>query len=143
MVELFELDDAIKGIDELEIMGDNHQASPVLLGSGKHAFKGFLFVVRVEIAGGLIGEEKSGAHAERPADCCALPFAVREYPGEGIPVLKNVELVSQFLRSLLDRGSPLSQAKMRWKQYVVTNGQVFNQLKFLEDQSDAGKAKCR
>ena len=85
--------DAAATRGEVEIVGDENAGQPVLgvqpLDEGEDGFGGFA----VEVAGGLVGEEKPGAGDEGAGETDALLLAAAEFAGAMVGAGGEADLV--------------------------------------------------
>ena len=101
-----------------------------------------LAVVRVEVAGGLVGEQDRGIADERARHRDALLLAARELAGQVLRAVRHADalerLVTRFSRSA-GRHAAVGERQLD----VLVHGEIADQVEALEDEPDLAVADAR
>jgi hypothetical protein len=142
-VESLEIDYPVETVQQIVIVGHGDQGGSLVRCVVQENLHHPALVGRIQIPGGLIGQDQLGIDQERPADRNPLLLAVGKKVGGPVQLVLDIDLSGQLDRSLPD--SPIQiegRVDPIREQDVVEHGQVFQELELLENQSDVTDPKC-
>ena len=134
------IDDAGGVGEEVGVVGDHNNSGAFVVDAGElfhHEARG----ARVEVAGGLVGEDDFGFGDEGASDGDALLLAARELDGEVVGFFLEIEAgenVGGLDAAVGLRGAGIDEGKGN----VVEDGEGGNEVEVLEDEADFLRAEA-
>jgi hypothetical protein len=118
---------------------DDDEGGAALLRELHHRLEDFVRGVRVEVAGGLVGEHAGRLRDESAREGGTLALAPRELGGQVLEALAEADLGERAPRPL-ERGRPVHAADEKRHRHVLDRGEFRQQVVELVDKPQRGVA---
>ena len=140
--KLFKIDNSIEPLQQFMIVGNCQQGGIMLFHGAKQQVQNPRLIFRIEVAGGLIGQNQPGPGQQRPANCGPLPFPLGQIGCLPFEFIADTHLLCQHPGSLSDSRVQLQSLRNPARvQNVVIDVEVIEKFKILKDKPNVGDPK--
>jgi len=94
--ELGEVDDLVKAIDEVALVSDTHQGGPAGAHIVEQEREDSVGILRIEVAGGLIGKNQFGRRQQGSADRDALTLSLGKVMDVALQLVTDADHLGEF-----------------------------------------------
>jgi hypothetical protein len=123
-------------------MGDGQQRGVMFCDCTKQQIQYAFFVLRIEVAGGLIGQYQLGLRQQGATDGRSLFFPLGQVGGPPFELVADTHLFGQHSGSLLHSRNQLqSLGYSKGMQNVIRYVEIIEQFKILKNKPDVGYSK--
>ena len=129
-------------LDSAGVVRHQHQRGSFALVERDQQFQHMLAVLRVEIAGGLVGQQNRRTHHERASQGDALLLAAGKLDRVMIAAIEQADAFEQFARAL-GTVDAIAAGQFIRQQNVLFSGQCGQQMIGLKHEADFAAAQQR